>query len=68
MRTCSGVRDRRPLPGHEPPSGLVSSLNHHGGVWTLGYQKKKKIKRYAIEKSSIKVAKAIFNQNYEWEV
>ncbi|WZZ57145.1 hypothetical protein YC2023_057252 [Brassica napus] len=22
MRTCSGVRDRRPLPGHDPPSGV----------------------------------------------
>lgn len=22
MRICSGVRDRRPLPGHDPPSGV----------------------------------------------
>ncbi|KAG7573562.1 GAG-pre-integrase domain [Arabidopsis suecica] len=42
MRTCSGARDRRPLPGHDPSSGVrpcrkssVSSLDHLGGARTL---------------------------------
>ncbi|WZZ72188.1 hypothetical protein YC2023_083558 [Brassica napus] len=25
MRTCSGARDRRPLSGHDPPSGVRPS-------------------------------------------